>query len=153
MFFNKVFKLLLLFFLLCTINQCTNSNKVSLDLPKKRWYKTDEVSIKYNNLSVNNKRNVNFSVSYIYGIQFSEIPIEVHITSPLNKTEKISLNIKLFDNKQNDIGECLGDYCDFKSLIIKDYVFLEKGEYEIRIINTFDNKYLPNIISLTAELN
>ena len=97
MFFNKVFKLLLLFFLLCTINQCTNSNKVSLDLPKKRWYKTDEVSIKYNNLSVNNKRNVNFSVSYIYGIQFSEIPIEVHITSPLNKTEKISLNIKLFD--------------------------------------------------------
>ena len=144
-----------LLFSLCVsliLTQCTDKNRSVLEFPKNRWYQTEVLSLNYNNLSVNNVGNIILEMNYVYGFQFSEIPLEVYITSPSNQITKTSYSLKLIDENLNELGDCVGDYCDLSAVIINNYNFSENGIYKITVLNKFDNAYLPNIFSLSAEV-
>ena len=141
------------FFIGLILTQCTDKNRNVLEFPKNRWYQTDVLSLNYNNLVVNNVGDIILEINYVYGFQFSEIPLEVYISSPSNQITKISYSLKLIDDNLNELGDCVGDYCDLSAVIINNYNFSENGIYKIKILNTFDNAYLPNIFSLAAEVD
>ena len=132
--------------------QCTNKYKTQLDFPKNRWYQSDVLSLNIDSSLLKNKSSVSIKMSYVHGFQFPEIPLEMYITSPLYQIEKIPFTLKLLDDNLNDIGDCVGDYCDFKFIITENISFDEEGVYQIKILNTFSHKYLPNVLSATIEV-
>ena len=78
--------------------------------------------------------------------------MEVYIISPSNQITKTSYSLKLIDENLNELGDCVGDYCDLSAVIINNYNFSENGIYKITVLNKFDNAYLPNIFSISAEV-
>ena len=138
-------------FIMCI--QCTNKHTTQLDFPKNRWYQSDVLSLDFNNTSPNELHSVQFNISYVHGFQFSEIPLEVYITSPLHQISKKSFSLQLLDENTNEIGDCVGDYCDLKSIIIKDYKFLDQGVYKIKVMHTFNHNYLPNVLSASLQVD
>jgi len=137
-------------FIICV--QCTNKHTAQLDFPKNRWYQSDVLSLDFNNSSDKELKSIQLNISYIHGFQFSEIPLELYIISPLHQIEKIPFALRLRDNNANDLGDCLGDYCDFKFIIKEQYEFNEQGMYQIKVLNVFDHQYLPNVLSVAVEL-
>ena len=138
-------------FIICI--QCTNKHRAQLDFPKNRWYQSDVLSLNFNNITPNQLYSIQFDISYVHGFQFPEIPLEVYITSPLHQIDKTSLSLQLLDENTNEIGNCVGDYCDLKSIIIKDYKFIEQGIYKIKVLHTFDHSYLPNVLSAAVQVD
>ncbi len=133
--------------------QCTNNTKKVLEFENNRWYQSEQLSLRFNNTSEDNLKSLNIDLNYVYGSQFSEIPLEIFITTPLHQVNKFPFVIKVLDDEQNELGDCIGDYCDIKKTILESYNFTEKGEYEINVLNKFHNKYLPNVISVGIKLD
>ncbi len=140
-----------IWFMMCI--QCTDKHTAQLDFPKNRWYQSDVLSLDFNNTSPNQLYSIQFDISYVHGFQFSEIPLEVYITSPLHQIYKVPFSLQLLDEKSNEIGDCVGDYCDLKSIIIKEYKFLDQGIYKIKVLHTFDHNYLPNVLSVSLQVD
>ena len=133
--------------------QCTNNTEKKIKFENNRWYQSETLSLKYNNESEDNLKSLHIDLNYVYGSQFSDIPLEIFITTPLRQVNKFPLVIKVLDNEQNELGNCVGDYCDIKTTILENYNFEELGSYKIDVLNKFPNKYLPNIVSAGIEID
>jgi len=144
--------LLMLLFVLIAIPQCTNNQTAKIDFPENRWYQSEVLSLAITPDSNIKSYVISLKLSYIYGYQFSEIPLELYITSPLHQVEKIPVTIPLFDENNTELGECLGDYCDIEFIIRDEYQFSEKGKYKLQVLNTFDYDYLPNVLSVSLQV-
>jgi len=145
------------YLLMCVIGfvmciQCTNKQSAQLNFPKNRWYQSEVLSLDFTPTSLNESHIIQLNLSYVHGFQFSEIPIEVYITSPLHQIEKIPVELRLLDDENNELGDCVGDYCDLKLIIKDDYQFTEQGNYKIQVLNTFDHDYLPNVLSVSVQV-
>jgi len=133
--------------------QCTNKHNAQLDFPKNRWYQSDVLSLDFNKTSSGKSHSIQLNISYVHGFQFPEIPLEVYITSPLHQIDKIPFSLQLLDKNGAELGDCVGDYCDLKAIIIKDYDFTEQGVYKIKILHTFKHNYLPNVLSVAVQVD
>ncbi len=150
---NKYKRLLPLILLIFLFIQCTNSSKTVLKCKNSRWYQSEVLSLKYDNAKEGNSKSLYIDLSYLYGSQFSEIPLDVYIITPLHQIYKYPVVIELIDDQQNELGDCVGDYCDMKKVILENQIFSEKGIYKINVLNNFNNNYLPNIISVGIEIH
>lgn len=121
------------------------------DFEHNRWYKTQPLTLIYENTSAQTI-DLDFNMGYVYGSQFSEIPLEVYITNPLHQIDKIPVTIYLFDKNRNELGNCLGDFCDIKQKILQNYSFSEPGNYKIQVLNTFSYEFLPNVNSIKIKI-
>ena len=137
-------------FVMCV--HCTNKQSAQLSFPKNRWYQTEVLSLDFTPSSLNKPHVIQLNLSYIHGFQFYEIPLEIYITSPLHQVEKTPVTLRLFDENNDELGDCVGDYCDLKFIIKDNYQFTESGNYKIQVLNTFDNKYLPNVLSVSVQV-
>ena len=137
-------------FVMCV--QCTNKQSAQLDFPKNRWYQTEVLSLDFTPSSLNKSHVLQLNLSYAHGFQFSEIPLEVYITSPLHQVEKIPVILYLFDDNNEELGDCVGDYCDLKFIIKDNYQFPESGNYKIQVLNSFGHEYLPNVVSVSVQV-
>lgn len=86
-------------------------------------------------------------MSYVHGFQFAEIPLELYITTPTHQIDYYPFTVNLFDDNKNELGDCIGDYCDIEYTIKSDYSFSQDGVYTIQVLNTFQHTYLPNVFS------
>jgi len=132
--------------------QCTNKQSAQLSFPKNRWYQYQVLSLDFTPISPNKSHVIQLNFSYGHGYQFSEIPVEVYITSPLHQVEKIPVTLRLLDDDHNELGDCVGDYCDLKLIIKDNYQFTESGNYKIQVLNSFDHNYLPNVLSVSVQV-
>ena len=143
-------KKFLLLLLLLPLFSCTKEEPGVFqkdDFENNRWYKTQPLTLIYDNTS-SQTIDLDFSMGYVYGSQFSEIPLEVYITNPLHQIDKIPVTIYLFDKNRNELGNCLGDLCDITQKILQNYSFNEPGNYKIQVLNTFSYEFLPNVNSV-----
>ena len=127
--------------------QCTGKQTSQKHFPENRWYQSNVLELQHTVKSVTNKTNISLKMSYVHGFQFAEIPLELYITSPTHQIEYWPFALKLFDENNNEIGDCIGDYCDLEYTIKSDYIFSQEGVYTIQVLNTFQHTYLPNVFS------
>jgi len=132
--------------------QCTNKQSAQLNFPKNRWYQIEVLSLDFTPTSLNESHIIQLDFSYVHGFQFSDIPLEIYITSPLDQVEKTLVTLHLLDDDNNELGDCVGDYCDLKFIIKDNYQFTESGNYKIQVLNTFDHEYLPNVLSVSVQV-
>jgi len=137
-------------FIMCI--QCTNKQSAQLNFPKNRWYQSEVLSLDFIPTSLSKQHIIQLNLSYVHGFQFSEIPLEMYITTPLHQVDKIPVTLKLFGDHNEELGDCVGDYCDLKFIIKDNYQFSEAGNYKIQVLNTFDHNYLPNVLSVSVQV-
>ncbi|MGB0973887.1 MAG: hypothetical protein ACPGU9_02740 [Flavobacteriaceae bacterium] len=130
--------------------QCTGKQTSQKQFPKNRWYQSDVLELQYMPESVTNPTSIKFKMSYVHGGQFAEIPLELYITSPTHQIDYSPFTVELLDVSNNELGDCIGDYCDIEYTITSNYTFKTKGVYTVQVLNTFQHSYLPNVFS--AEL-
>lgn len=116
-----------------------------------RWLKSD---VKVYNFTLENagKYDLLIDYSHVAGFQFTEIPIRVEMVAPSGAVTGENYMIQTKDKQGKDLGDCTGDLCDIQQLLFKSRP-LSSGHYKIRLINEFDNEYLPNTIGLGIRLN
>jgi gliding motility-associated lipoprotein GldH len=127
--------------------QCTGKQTSQKHFPENRWYQSNVLELQYTSFSVSQPTAIKLKMNYIHGFQFSEIPLELYVTSPTHQIEYWPFTLELLDQNKNEIGDCIGDYCDIEYIITSDYLFSKDGVYTLRVLNTFQNSYLPNVFS------
>lgn len=116
-----------------------------------RWLKSDIRTYDFT-LEKAGKYDLLIDYSHVAGFQFTEIPIRIEIVAPSGAVTGENYMIRTKDDKGNDRGDCAGDLCDLQQVLFKKRE-LPAGHYKIRLINEFDNEYLPNTIGLGIRLN
>ena len=149
---NQLSSLFFTLFLLISLTQCSNNHKSVVEFPQNRWHQTTVLNLNYKPTTGNTTKSIAIDLSYVYGSQFAEIPLVVYITSPTHQIDSIPFSLRLFDKNNNELGDCIGDYCDLKITMIANYHFDSPGVYNIKVLHKFDNTYLPNIISAAVSL-
>lgn len=116
-----------------------------------RWLKSDIKTYDFA-LEKAGKYDLQIDYSHVAGFQFTEIPIRIEIVAPSGAVTGENYMIQTKDDKGNDLGDCTGDLCDIRQTLFKSRE-LSAGNYKIRLINEFDNEYLPNTVGLGIRLN
>ncbi len=141
---------LILFALVFVLASC-NKNKLydefNRDFSDNRWAASDVKSFEFENTQSEGVCELKLHFGHISGFQFKDIPLEVTITSPDGKVEKLSVIMKLIDESGKDIGDCSGDICDVFQTI-KTFETLEKGKYKVAVKSEFTEPYLPNALGV-----
>ncbi|RYG41201.1 MAG: hypothetical protein EOO01_25670, partial [Chitinophagaceae bacterium] len=96
--------------------------------------------------------NFELFFSHIYGYQFPEIPLVVAIQSPDGDTATERFMLKIKNNAGDELGDCAGDYCDLRQLILPGKA-LKPGHYEVKISHEFNGAFLPNVLATGLKVS
>lgn len=136
---------------------------IFLSCDKNRIYSEFDSNLENNRWSFNDSKEFSFSIEneevadlilhlgHIYDFQFASIPLQMTITYPDGHIEVIPIDLKVKNEKGEDIADCSGDICDLY-YIVKNKVTLEKGSYSVVIANKFNGTYLPNILGIGIQV-
>ena len=139
--------LIALVFVLASCNKNKLYDEFNRDFSDNRWEANDVKSFEFENKQSEGVCELKLHFGHISGFQFKDIPLEVTITSPDGKVEKLSVIMKLIDESGKDIGDCSGDICDVFQTI-KTFETLEKGKYKVAVKSEFTEPYLPNALGV-----
>lgn len=140
--------------LLCLLSACDKQNvykDFDRSFDENRWLKSDIKTYDFV-LEKAGKYDLQIDYSHVAGFQFTEIPIRIEIIAPSGAVTGENYMIQTKDANGNDLGDCTGDLCDIRQTLFKSRE-LAAGNYKVRLINEFDNDYLPNTIGLGIRLN
>lgn len=150
--FQRIGLLMVVLFSASSCNEADLFSQSFNDFPENRWQKTNTLEATFT-VSENNKvADINLQFSYVYGSQFSEIPLEVYFTAPNHQIEKIPVVLKLRGDNNNELGDCAGDYCDMVFTVKDDYTFTNKGEYKVQVLHVFSHEYIPNVLAVSLNV-
>jgi gliding motility-associated lipoprotein GldH len=142
------------FLMLVTLISCTDKNnfKQFEELPEShQWEKNATKTFEFGIDDETKTYSISFLFSHIYGFQFNTIPVSFLLENPDGTTETINKAIVIKEKNGKDIGDCVGDVCDLKT-ILKENTKLQKGNYKITISNNFNGPYLPNVIGIGIQV-
>jgi gliding motility-associated lipoprotein GldH len=142
--------LIVVVFIFLSCDQNRIYSEFDSNLENNRWSSNDSKEFSF---SIENEEVVDviLHLGHIYDFQFASIPIQMEITYPDGHTEIIPIDLKVKNEKGEDIADCSGDICDLYYKV-KNKVTLEKGNYSIVITNKFNGAYLPNILGVGVQI-
>ena len=142
--------LFLVLFLLHSCNESAIYRDFDSNFENNRWTFNDSRTFSF---TLENEENANLVLQFghIYDFQFESIPLEVNITYPDGNMETISLDLKVKNEKGEDMADCSGDVCDLYYNLKNNFHF-QKGNYEVIITNKFNSAYLPNVLGVGLQI-
>ena len=146
---------LLSFILLAFALFSCNENKIYADLNKdfadNRWQKSDVKEFEFTIEQEARNYDVHVHFAYFSDFQVNPVPLTVSVLYPDGSEENKSLNIIVKDSQGKETGDCSGDYCDIREVIVENKP-LKKGVYKVRIEHDFNGPYLPNVNGVGIEV-
>ena len=114
-----------------------------------RWFRND-VQLYEMTIDQSGSYDVLLNFSHVYNAPLPEIPIDIVIEHEAEEIVKESTVIK-FVNNGSAISDCTGDICDLTQVVIKAKSFAT-GKYTIKLSQSFQSDYLPNVIGVGISL-
>jgi len=148
-------KTLLFFSFIGLLFSCSNTSvfsKFDDDFTDQRWEKGTKKSYDFSITDETKSYDIIFKFSHVNDYQFASVPINITITDPSGKNEKMTVDLKIKDDSGKQLSDCVGDVCDL-SFKIKDKIKLTKGSYKITISHDFNGPYLPNVIGIGLNVS
>ncbi|MCO6162897.1 hypothetical protein [Flavobacterium sp. NRK F7] len=146
----KISLLLFILFLLQSCNEGVIYRNFDSNFENNRWSSNASRTFSFA-LEKEENANLVLHFGHIYDFQFDSIPLEINITYPDGNKETISLDLKIKNEKGEDMADCSGDVCDLYYNLKNNFHF-EKGTYEVVITNKFNAAYLPNILGVGIQV-
>ena len=85
---------------------------------------------------------------HVAGFQMKTVKVNLEITSPAGEKTSKDYILSLFDNQNNSLSECAGDFCDLETLIEPNFKFTETGKYQFKIKQLTEINPLPNVMEV-----
>lgn len=147
-------KSLLLVGLLLIVASCNQSSIFSkdYDFPGNQWHKNNTNEFTFTVEDDAPLYDITFSLSHVYDFQFDSLPLSFKWVKPDGTTEIIPLDLKIKDEKGNQLADCSGDICDLQ-YVLASKVKLAKGKHRIFATHSFQYDYIPNIIHIGLDVS
>lgn len=147
----KLLSLLLVVFALSSCNEKIVYKEMNKNFPENRWQKSEAKDFEFTIDQEARNYNVELHFAYLSGFQVNPIPLSVTIIHPDASEEIREVNIVVKDKDNKEAGDCGGDYCDIREVIIENKA-LAKGVYKVKIEQVFSGAYLPNVNGVGIEV-
>lgn len=147
-------KLLFLLVVILTLSACNEQivyKELNKNFPENRWQKADVKEFEFTIDQEARNYDVNVHFAYFSNFQVNPIPLTVTIIHPDTSEEKREVNIVVKDKDNKETGDCGGDYCDIREVILENKP-LKKGVYKVKIQQLFNGAYLPNVNGIGIEV-
>ncbi len=149
-------KIKLLFFLvvILTLSACNENivyKELNKNFPENRWQKADVKEFEFTIDQEARNYNVDAHFAYLSDFQVNPVPLTVTIIYPDASEEIRKVNIVVKDKDNKETGDCGGDYCDIREVILENKP-LKKGVYKVKIEQVFSGAYLPNVNGVGIEV-
>lgn len=114
----------------------------------KRWEQEKIFSFKPNIEDVSKKYQIILALRHVDGFQLRALPVAVKIVDPDGAQTIKPYSFKVFNDKNECLSECAGDFCDLEKVIEDNYTFAKKGIYTFEIIHTSNINPIPNVLEI-----
>ncbi len=91
---------------------------------------------------------IELGIRHHYGLNVEKFGVQVLVTSPSGKEERLALAVVVKDPSGERIGDCMGDICDLETAIADDYKFAEAGTYTVSVSHTEHGYQIPGIMEV-----
>lgn len=112
------------------------------------WKKSDVLTFKPVINDVSKKYNIVFTFRHVHGFPFRDVKIALKIKSPSGDLSVKEYSIAVFNDKNEYISKCAGDYCDLDQVVEQQYSFTEKGTYVFEISHEMTSDPLRNVMEV-----
>ena len=147
---TKIGLLYIVLLLLQSCNEGAIYRDFDSNFENNRWLSNDARSFDFA-LEKEENANLRLHFGHIYDFQFESIPLDINITYPNGNKETISLDLKVKNEKGEDMADCSGDVCDLYYNLKSNFHF-QKGNYKVVITNKFNSAYLPNVLGVGVQI-
>lgn len=147
----KLLSLLLVVFALSSCNENIVYKETNKNFPENRWQKSEAKDFEFTINQEARNYNVELHFAYLSDFQVSPVPLSITIIHPDKTEEKREVNIVVKDKDGKETGDCGGDYCDIREVILENKA-LAKGVYKVKIQQLFNGAYLPNVNGVGIEV-
>lgn len=133
---------------------CGDKNIVYNDfqkLPEDYQWKKNEDKIFDVEITKESNYDITFTLSHVYGFQFSDLPLICTIQDETGNKKSIPFKMIIKDSTGKDLGDCAGDICDVNQFV-KSKLQLKKGKYKVVFSHSFNFPYIPNIIGVGCTI-
>lgn len=112
------------------------------------WNKTEALIFEPTIDDVSKKYDIIFSFRHVHGFPYRNLMISVKMKNPEGKLSFKEYSIVVFNDQNEYISECAGDYCDLDQVIEHDFVFEKKGTYTFEISQNMSSDTLRSVMEV-----
>ncbi len=138
--------LMITFLLSCNTGKIYEEHKTNF--PKFRWDKSNIVEFTPEVTDTENNYQLIVAIRHIFGFNLSDLKIKVEIIAPSGKETTADYTLSFYNQENDLLSKCIGDFCDFEQVIENDFTFNETGTYQINIHHQMDQNPIPNIMEV-----
>lgn len=120
------------------------------DFPNNQWKKNTVKTFDFIVHDTIPNYDLTVLFTHIAHSPYDLIPLEIKVTSPNQNVVSENILIRVKDSLGNNLGDCVGDYCDIETLALTNLKF-GLGKHTVKIKQHFPGSYLPNVIALGVE--
>ncbi len=114
----------------------------------KQWKQEKTFSFSPKIEDINQKYQIILAFRHVMGFQLRTVPVEIKTIDPDGIQTTTPFTITVFNDKNECLSECAGDYCDLESVIEDNYSFSKKGNYTFEVKHTSSISAIPNVLEL-----
>ena len=147
-------KLLFLLVVILTLSACNENivfKELNKNFPENRWQKADIKEFEFTIEQEARNYDLQVQFAYLADFQVNPVPLSITIIHPDASEEIREVNIVVKDKDNKETGDCGGDYCDIREVILENKP-LKKGVYKVKIQQLFNAEYLPNVNGVGIEV-
>lgn len=137
--------------LILSISAC-NSNKIideHKDLsPNIEWEKDLVINWSVDVKDATVPYDMYLALRFISGIPYNDVKVKIETTSPSGLVDVDTCAIKVKDDKDLLLGDCLGDYCDLTVPFKMKNTFTEAGTYTFKASQIMPFPIITHVMEL-----
>ena len=144
-------KAVILLPLICLLLASCDEAKIyekHLDNDRITWNRFDVKTFKVDIEDISSSYDFYIAIRHITAFPLDHIDIEFNIYAPSGEVRMLEQTIKLKDDKDNWLGEGMGDLWDVTRLIREDFRFSEPGTCTVEISSAMPQADLPGILQV-----
>ena len=117
-----------------------------------RWDKSKVIVFKPEIKDNQQKHRITLEFRHVDGFQLKEVSFQIKLTSPEGIITNKPYTIKVFNDLNEPLSSCAGDYCDLDTVIEDQYVFSKSGTWTFEITHTMKTNPLPNVMEIGLKI-
>ena len=146
----KTMRIISILILALTVLSCNKNRiyKAETSFPDYRWEKSNILEFTPEILDKDCDYKLSLAFRHVAGFQLKEVLVNVEITAPSGEKSVRDYKLSVYNDQNEVLSECAGDYCDLETVIENNFKFTETGKYQFKISHTMEIDPIPNAMDL-----
>lgn len=116
------------------------------DFPGYWWFRNQVIEFTPGISDTVSRYRIYLALRHVYGFQFERAAVKLTTVSPSGISESRNYEFPVFGPDRKYLSDCAEDICDLETVVEKDVIFHETGNYRFLVEHAMPVDSVPNVM-------